>query len=65
MLENLIKWEKEHGYKSKFVAEKLGISQAQYNNVKRGRRKPTIEMAYKFKEEFHVEDVFELLRKVN
>lgn len=63
MLKNLIIWEKENGYKSKFVAEKLGISQAQYTNMKKGRRKPSIEIAHKFQQEFNIKDVFELLMK--
>lgn len=63
MLINLIAWEKENGYKARWVAEKLGLTEAQYSKMKSGKRKPTIEDAWKFQEEFEVDDVINLLRK--
>lgn len=60
---NLIKWQAENGYTSKFVAQKLGISQSSYSQLKNGKTKPTIDLAYKFNEIFKIEDVLELLKK--
>lgn len=45
---NLIKWEKENGYKSKYVAKKLGISETSYSLMKNGKTTPTIDLLYKF-----------------
>lgn len=63
MLTNLIQWEKENGYKAKYVAEKLGITESTYSKIKLGKQKPTIEIAYKFQEVFGVDNVYELLTK--
>jgi len=63
MLVNLINWEKENGYKAKYVAQKLGISDSQYSKIKLGKQQPTIEIAKKFCDIFGVDDVFELLKK--
>ena len=45
---NLIKWEKENGYKGKFVAKKLGLSETSYSLIKNGKTTPTIDLLYKF-----------------
>lgn len=63
MLTNLIKWENENGYKSKFVADKLGITESAYSKIKLGKQKPTLEIAYKFQEVFGIDNVYELLMK--
>lgn len=63
MLTNLINWEKENGYKARFVAEKLGITESAYSKIKLGKQKPTLEIAYKFQEVFGVDNVLELLTK--
>lgn len=60
---NLIKWQKENGYLSKYVAEKLGISETTYSLIKSGKTMPSLELAYKLQEVFGVDDVLELLRK--
>lgn len=61
MLKNLINWEKEHGYKAKFIADKLGISESSYSKIKQGTVKPSVELAMKLEEEFDV-DALELLK---
>ena len=58
---NLIKWEKQNGYKAKYVAQKLGISETAYSFIKNCKTTPSLETAYKFQEIFGV-DVFELLK---
>lgn len=63
MLTNLIKWEKENGYKACFIAQKLGITESAYSKIKLGKQKPTIEIAYRFQEVFGVDNVLELLTK--
>lgn len=62
MLDNLIEWEKKQGYKSCFVAEKLGLTPSQYSLIKHGKRKPTVEMVEKLKKEFGVRDPIKLLK---
>lgn len=64
MLKNLINWEKEHGYKAKFIADKLGISESSYSKIKQGTVKPSVELAMKLEEEFDV-DALELLKNFN
>lgn len=59
---NLIKWQKDNGYTSKFVAKKLGISETSYSLFKNGKTTPTIDLAYKFVEEFNVDNVLELFK---
>lgn len=61
MLKNLIQWEKQHGYKSKYVADKLGISESSYSKIKQGTVKPSVDLARKLEEEFNV-DALELLK---
>lgn len=60
---NLILWEKEMGLKAKDIAKKLGISEAMYSNIKRGKTTPNIKFVYKFREVFPNVDVLELLKK--
>lgn len=62
----LIKWQKENGYLSKFVAEKLEISEATYSLIKKGETRPTIDLLYKFNEKFNPDgklNLLELFRK--
>lgn len=61
MLKNLIIWEKDHGYKAKFIADKLGISESMYSKIKKGTVKPSVDMAMKLEKEFNV-DALELLK---
>lgn len=63
MLDNLIKWEKENGFKAKYVAEKLGLTESQYSKLKSGKLKPSIEVAYLLHKEFGIDDVFIYLIK--
>lgn len=60
---NLILWEKENHYKAKYVAEKLGITEAMYSNYKNGKATPNLEFAYKFIEAFPDVNVLELMKK--
>ena len=62
-LTRLIAWEKENGFKAKFVAEKLGLSASQYSQIKLGKIKPSVKVAEKLHSEFGVDDVFELLKE--
>lgn len=58
MRSKLIKWEKEHGYKAKFVAEKIGVSAPTWCMIKSGKQNPTIDTLCRFKKAFDdVEDV--------
>ena len=52
MLLNLILWEKEHGLKGKYVAEKLNLSESKYSRIKNGEQLATIDIAFKFLDEF-------------
>lgn len=61
MLQNLIEWEKENGYKANYVAEKLGLTPSQYSKIKHGTNKPPIEMAERLKKVFGVRDPIKLL----
>ena len=59
---NLILWEKQNGYKAKDVAERLGITEQTYCNIKNGKRTPSIDFAYKFIEVYPNVDVLELMK---
>ena len=63
MRTKLINWEKEHGYKARFVARKIGLSDAQWSRIKLGKQAPTLEQAERFQKEFDIEDVFDLLKE--
>lgn len=60
---NLIRWEIENGYKAKYVAERLGISETAYSLIKNCKTTPSLETAYKFQEEFGIDNVLELLKE--
>lgn len=64
-LKNLIEWERTHGYKARYVAEKLEMSQSNYSAIKKGRIKPSLKMVDKLSTEFNmsIDDAIELLRK--
>ena len=62
MLKNLIAWEQENGYKAKFVAEKLGLTQVAYAKIKKGKQKPPLTMAEKLRTEFGIKDPFTMLK---
>lgn len=63
MRKNLIEWEIKNGYKSNWVASKLGIAPSNYSLIKNGKTNPSIEFAYKFIEAFGECDVLELMKK--
>ena len=60
-LTRLIEWEKENGYKAKFVAEKLNVSPSQYSQIKLGKIRPSVEFAALLQSKFGV-DPFTLLK---
>lgn len=62
MLNKLIEWERSNGYKAKFIAEKLGLSEAQYSKMKRGQLKPSLEVAERLEKEFNITNVYDLLK---
>lgn len=59
----LIEWEKAHGFKSKYVAEKIGVSDSTWSKIKQGKQKPTFEQAERLKEVFGIKNVFDLLKE--
>lgn len=61
---NLIMWEKQNHLKAKDVAKKLGVSETTYSLIRNGKTMPSLELAYKFQEVFGVDDVLELLKKI-
>lgn len=62
MLKKLIIWERENGYKAKYVAEKIGLSESQYSKLKSGKLKPSLEVAERLEKEFNIKNVYELLK---
>ena len=62
MLNNLIEWERQNGYKAWYVAHKLGLTPSQYSKIKHGITKPSVEIAEKLKTEFGVKDPIKLLK---
>lgn len=60
---NLIKWEKDNGLKSYYVAQKIGVSRQTWSRIKMGKQAPTFEQLEKFIHEFHVDDVFALFKE--
>lgn len=52
---NLIEWQKENGYKSSWVAKKLGLTITQYADLKSGRRSATLRLCDKLIKEFHLD----------
>jgi len=63
MRNKLIQWEKEHGYKSNFVAEKVGVSDSAWCKIKQGKQRISLEQAIRLKEAFEIDDIFELLKE--
>ena len=61
---NLVKFRIDMGYKSKDMADKLGITTTKYSNLENGKVEPSLDFIYKFQEIFDVEDVLELFRKL-
>lgn len=61
-LKNLIKFRIDKGLKSNEMAKLLGLSKTAYSNLENGKRKPTIELAYKIQEVFDVDDVLYLFQ---
>lgn len=61
MLEKLIIWQKQNGYLSKYVACKIGLTQKQYSDLKKGKRKATAEDVLNFEKAFNVGNAAELL----
>lgn len=52
MLLNLILWEKENGFKAKYVAEKLELTESSYSRMKSGKQTITTDLVFKFNAEF-------------
>ena len=61
-LKNLIKFRIDKGLKSSEMAKMLGLSKTAYSNLENGKRKPTIELAYKIQKVFEVDDVLYLFQ---
>ena len=59
----LILWEKEHGFTGRYVAKRIGISDSAWCKIKKGHQTPTLEQAERLKNEFAIENVFDLLRE--
>jgi DNA-binding XRE family transcriptional regulator len=59
-LKNLIKLRIDLGLNSKEMAEKLNLTPTAYSNLENGKKKPTIELAFKIQEVFGVDNVLEL-----
>ena len=49
---NLVVWEKENGFKAKYVAEQLRVSPPTYSRIKSGKQEPSLELVYTFLEKF-------------
>jgi len=60
---NLIKFRIDLGLKSKEVADKLGITRTKYSNIENGKVEPSMELLYKFKEIFDIDDILEVMKK--
>lgn len=52
MRENLIKWQKDSGFRVGVIIEKLGISYTTWSLWKNGKREPSLDHMYKFEKEF-------------
>lgn len=61
---NLVKFKVDLGLKSKDMAKRLGITNTKYSNIENGRVDPSIELLFKFREEFDADDVLELFKLV-
>lgn len=60
----LIIWEKENGYKAKDVAKTLGITEQTWCNIKKGKRTPNIDFAYRFSVKYPETNVLELFKPI-
>ena len=56
----LVMWEKTHGFKANYVAEKIGISPSAWSKIKAGKQNPTPEQIEMFRNEFGVENALDL-----
>lgn len=61
MLKKLIDWEKSNGYLCKYIAQKMGLTQKQYSDLRLGKRKATAEDVLNFEKAFKVKNAAELL----
>ena len=63
---HLMLWEQNHGYKSKFVADKMGIKEGSWSRIKRGHQNPTFKQLCDFKSQFGEDgmDIIELFKNV-
>lgn len=59
----LIRWEKENGYTGRHIARKIGVSDSAWCKIKQGKQEPTLQQAERLKNEFFIEDIFDLLRE--
>lgn len=56
-------WMVENNLTIKEIAERLNVSRIHFSNIVNGKVNPSYEFMQKFKDEFHVENVFELFEK--
>lgn len=63
MRDKLIDWEKSHGYKARYVAGKIGVSDSAWSKIKQGKQAPTVEILTKFRNAFNVDDVLTLFKE--
>ena len=63
MRKKLILWEKENGYSGRYVARKVGATDSAWSKIKKGKQKPTLEQAERLKNEFNIDNVFELFKE--
>ena len=47
------------------MAKRINLSPTAYCNLENGKKKPTVELAFKIQDEFGVENVLELFRQEN
>ena len=59
-LKKLIKFRIDNNLSSREMAKKLNLSPTAYSNLENGKKRPTIEIAFKIEEVFGVDDVLEL-----
>ncbi len=60
MRSELVLWQYENRYTSKYLAEKIGISTGAWSKIRKGTVNPTVEVIYKFKDSFPDADVLKL-----
>lgn len=64
-LKNLIKFRIDNNLSSRGMAKRINLSPTAYCNLENGKKKPTVELAFKIQDEFGVENVLELFRQEN